>query len=256
MSAEVPIHLAEATTDALDRAMREATLRVAIVPVGSTEPHGPHLPLSTDVLIGEAAAERAAKTLRERGVFAVVAPAVPYGVTDFAQGFRGAVSVPADVLTAFLRAVVAGLLADGFDRVCLSSNHLEPAHDAAVRAAIVGREDRASVASPLTKRHGRRLTAEYKSGACHAGQYETSLVLAHRPDLVKDEVRAGLPVVPTSLSDGIREGKHTFKAMGLDAAYAGSPRDATREEGEVSLGVLADAIVVEVGVGDGAQPAR
>ncbi|MEQ9319603.1 MAG: creatininase family protein, partial [Polyangiaceae bacterium] len=181
---------------------------VALVPVGSVEPHGPHLPLATDTLISLGAAERAAAELTASDIVALVAPAVPYGVTDYAAGFAGAVSIPADVLTPFLNAVVRGYLDTGLSHVCLVNNHLEPAQDAAVRAALEGvPTGRASIACPLTRRWGRLLSDEYKSGACHAGQYETSLVLAVAPEAVDREAAAALPALETSLSEGIKAGK-------------------------------------------------
>ena len=215
-------------------------------PRGSVEPHGPHLPLATDTLLGEEAALRAARALREKGVRAFVAPSVPYGVTDYAGGFAGAISVPAPALTAFLAAVARALLDDGFTHVCLVNNHLEPAHDAAVRAAIDGLpEGRASVACPLTRRWARTLSDEFKRGDCHAGRYETSLVLATAPSLVR-EAAGALPDVPISLADGIRAGKTTFRAMGIDRAYTGAPAAATREEGDDLYARLATMIVTEV----------
>ena len=178
---------------------------VALVPVGSTEPHGPHLPLSTDARISEAVAHRAVERLRENGLDALVCPEIPYGVTDFAEGFAGAISIPKDVLVGFLRAVGEGLLAQGFADVCFVNNHLEPAHDAAVREAarLVG--PCASVACPLTRRWGRTLSDEFKRGDCHAGRYETSLVLAAGKD-VRDSAR-DLPKLELSLSAGIKAGK-------------------------------------------------
>jgi creatinine amidohydrolase len=176
----------------------------------------------------------------------LIAPAVPYGVTDYAAGFAGAVSVAAEALTAYLRAVVDGFLAGGVDHVCLVNNHLEPAHDRAVRAAVEGREGRASVACPLTRRWARTLSAEFKSGACHAGRYETSIVLAADADGVDEAARAGLPEVAVSLSDAIAAGVNEFKAMGLDRAYAGAPAAATAAEGEELLDQLAIMVATEV----------
>lgn len=220
---------------------------VALVPCGSVEPHGPHLPLATDTIISQAAAERAIPRLAARGVTAVVAPAVPYGVTDFAAGFAGAVSIPAAALTAFLRAVIDAHLAAGAAHVCLVNNHLEPAHDAAVRAALEGvAPEQASVACPLTRRWARTLSAEFKSGACHAGRYETSLVLAAAPALVREGAQRALPAVPISLSDGIRAGQHTFREMGMTEAYAGAPAEASAEEGRAQLELLAQMIEAEV----------
>lgn len=218
---------------------------VALVPVGSVEPHGPHLPLGTDTILGEGAARRAVSKLASLGVEALLAPSVPYGVTDFAAGFPGAVSVPRDVLASMLRAVVVGLVRAGFAHVCLVSNHLEPAHDQAVRESIEGLPE-ASVASPLTRRHARTLSDEFKSGACHAGEYETSLVLAERPELVDRGKAASLPSLDVSLAAGIREGLSSFRAMGLTQAYTGAPARASEAEGEAQYDKLADMIVLEV----------
>ncbi len=235
-------------TTAEVRALLEGGRPLAILlPVGSVEPHGPHLPLETDTIISIAACERAVPRLAERAVEARLGPAISYGVTNFAAGFAGAVSLPPGVLTSFLGAVVDAYLAAGVAHVCLVNNHLEPEHDAAVRAAIAGkRPGTASVACPLTRRWARTLSDEFKSGACHAGRYETSLVLAARPELVREAEMRALPEVPVSLSDGIRAGKHTFHEMGLAQAYAGAPASASAEEGRAQLDLLATMIVEEV----------
>nr|HEX4316622.1 creatininase family protein [Kofleriaceae bacterium] len=218
---------------------------IALVPIGSTEPHGPHLGLGTDVVISAAACVRATELFEARGpVTSVIAPAISYGVTDCAAGFPGAVSVPAAVLTAYVTAICDGLLATGVRHVCLVNNHLEPAHDAAIRAAA--RAKTVSVACPLTRKWARTLSAEFKSGACHAGQYETSIVMAAAPELVDESVRAGLPAVAISLSDKLAAGVTTFAAMGMDAAYAGSPAAATVGEGEHLIDRLAHMVVGEV----------
>jgi len=95
------------------------------------------------------------------------------------------------------------------------NNHLEPEHDAAVRAALAGlAAGRASVACPLTRRWARTLSAEFKSGACHAGRYETSLILAAAPGAVDRDAAAALPEIVVSLSEGIKAGKTGFRAMG------------------------------------------
>ncbi len=220
---------------------------VALMPIGSTEPHGPHLALGTDVVISAAACVRAAELFDKKGpLVAVIAPAVSYGVTECATGFPGAISVPADVLTAYVAAVCDGLLAQGLRHVCLVNNHLEPAHDAAIRAAMLGREGKVSVACPLTKRWARTLSAEFKSGACHAGQYETSIMMAAAPEMVDEEIRKVLQPVPVSLSEKLAAGVTTFAAMGMELAYAGDPAAASIAEGEQQIARLADMVVGEI----------
>lgn len=242
-----PLLLRDLTSDEVrDLLGRPPT--AALVPVGSVEPHGPHLPLSTDTLLGETTARRACDALAAKGVTAVVAPSVAYGVTDFAEGFAGAVSIPADVLTALLRAIVQRLRSDGWSHVCLVSNHLEPAHDAAVRAAIVDLPG-SSVASPLTKRWGRTLSDEFKRAECHAGRYETSLVLA-----AGGRVAAGweaLPAVGVNIAAAIKQGRSRFRDIGMDRAYTGAPAEATRDEGDALFERLVAMVVGEVTEGLG-----
>lgn len=234
--------LGELTTEELFALLDRETV-VALVPVGSVEPHGPHLPLATDTILSEVAARRAVDLLAKKNVRALVAPSVPYGVTNYASGFAGAISVPGEALTAMLRSIAKSFLADGFAHVCFVNNHLEPEHDMAVRAAIVDLpKGRGSVACPLTKRWGRTLSDEFKRGNCHAGRYETSLVLAAGV-CVRDRA---LPAIETSLSEGIQAGKKTFREMGLLRAYTGAPAEATKEEGDALFDRLAEMIATEV----------
>jgi creatinine amidohydrolase len=241
------LYLAELTTEEIAAVLAKPPSAV-LFPVGSVEPHGPHLPLGTDTLLSEESCRRAARALREQTVAAWIAPSLPYGVTEFAAGFAGAVGVEASVLTAFLAAVCTRFIADGWSHVCLVNNHLEPAHDQAVRAAIAGlATGRGSVACPLTKRWGRTLSDEFKRGNCHAGRYETSLVMAAGGvDGAREQERARLPALDVSLSEGIRAGKTTFRAMGLARAYTGAPAEATREEGDRLYARLAEMIATEV----------
>jgi creatinine amidohydrolase len=248
--------LARHTTASLEQLTSGKKGVIALVPVGSTEPHGPHLGLGTDVIISAAACLRACELLDKRGtMIGVIAPAISYGVTDCASGFAGAVSIPPDVLTAYIAAVVDGLLGSGIRHVCLVNNHLEPAHDKAVRAVLAGRETRVSYACPLEKKWARTLSAEFKSGACHAGRYETSIVMAAAPELVTEALRQRLPAVPISLSEQLKAGVMTFEAMGMQLAYAGDPAAATVEEGEQMIQKLGDMVVGEILESMGIKPA-
>ncbi len=218
-----------------------------ILPVGSTEAHGPHLPLSTDVIIAEEMALRAARQLEARGAAALVLPPLAYSVTDFSEGFAGSVSIAAETATALVRDVLHSLIKQGFRRLALANAHLEPAHIATLRAACgaIKTETGVEVAFPdvTRRRWAALLTEEFQSGACHAGQYESSLVLGARPELVRDEARRALPPKLISLSQAIRSGARRFTEIGGDQAYFGAPADATAAEGRRVFDVLAGMLV-------------
>jgi creatinine amidohydrolase len=241
-----PFDLAGFTTETFAALLDSGSSIVALLAVGSVEPHGPHLSLLTDTVISIAVAQRAAELLANissRRIAPIVAPSVNYGVTDCAAGFAGALSISADALTTYLKAVATSLLQAGCRVVCLVNNHLEPEHDRAVRAAT---GPGVVVACPLTRKWARTLSAEFKSGQCHAGEYETSIMLAADASLVNESKRAVLPTVAVSLSQGLALGQTTFAAMGMNHAYAGSPAAATAEQGRDMIERLAEMVVAEV----------
>lgn len=235
------------TTDDFGSAIDSGKTVVILLPVGSVEPHGPHLTLLTDTVISQGCAELAAERLEADGMSVFIAPAVPYGVTDCAIGFKGAVSIPEEVLTGYLAAVVKGFLDNGVAHVCLINNHLEPEHYSAVRQVPKQfAEGKASLACPLSRRWARTLSDEFKRGECHAGRYETAIVLATDANGVKEDVQKSLPEVPVSLSEKIIAGVKTFSDMGMESAYSGAPALATEEEGHDMLDRLATMVVTEV----------
>lgn len=215
----------------------------ALLPTGATEAHGPHLPLDTDVIIADTGAERAVRLLEGEGVDAVVLPPVAYSVTDYAGGFAGTLSLPIETSRAFVRDVILAAVRSGFRGVVVCNAHLEPGNIAALRGAVEeARAAGALAAFPdvTRKPHALRLGDEFRSGACHAGSYETSLVLAARPFGVKEDVALTLPENPKSLSTAIREGKKTFVEAGGPRAYFGAPAEASAAEGDALYVELAD----------------
>ncbi len=237
-------------TEVAARLAEPGRRKVAVIPVGSTEAHGPHLPLCTDSLISSAVAARAAAELERRGVVALYFPTVHYAVTDWAGEFTGSVSIAAAVAIAQVLQVCGAALAMGFEDVAVFTAHLEPDHIASLRE--VARQFAATHGRPLifvdtTRRAlAARLTPEYQSGSCHAGQYETSLVMALRPELVRETVAASLPGHPVPLAQRIREGARNFRECGMDQAYCGTPALASAEEGRQTLAVLSTLVVEAV----------
>ena len=218
----------------------------AILPVGAIEAHGPHLPLETDVIIAAAMARAGAARMAARGLRVAVLPPLSYTTAGFAQSFAGTVTLRPETVTATVLDIAGSLARHGFGVLAIANAHLDPAHLASLDAAVIAirRDVGLAVAFPniATRPWASRLGDEFKSGACHAGQFETSVVLAERPELVRDAVRAALPPNPASLSRAIRDGKRSFEEAGGARAYFGFPAQATAEEGRATIEVLGEIL--------------
>ena len=231
---------------------REAIKRgvVAILPIGSIEAHGPHLPLATDVIISEEMSLRAAEKLKGQGIETLVLPAISYSVTDFSADFPGTISIKKETAVVLIHDICISLYAQGARLVVIANSHLEPEHVASINEAIdkVRQETGRIVAFPdkRKRRWAEKLTEEFRRGDCHAGSYETSLVMAARPELVRQEIRQSLGRVPISIAEKIKEGAQSFTEAGGTEAYFGDPRAASREEGEAMYRALSDMIVAAV----------
>lgn len=212
----------------------------AILPAGAIEAHGPHLPLSTDVIISVEMARRAAAKLSGQGYTVLLLPALAYTAAEFARSFAGTISVSRETLQATLRDIVESLRRAGIRYVCLANSHLDPANIEALRQACAAGD--IIFPDKTRRRWVQTLTEEFKSGSCHAGRYETSLVLAVRPDLVRSGHRQ-LPPLTVDLAEKIRSGSRRFEEVGMKEAYCGAPALATKEEGEKTYELLSDMIV-------------
>jgi creatinine amidohydrolase len=203
---------------------------------------------------------RAALKLAQQGIEAMVLPAIAYSVTDFSRDFPGSISVRRETAAALISDICVSLYNQGARLVVIANSHLEPEHIGSITDAIeqVKQQTGRQVAFPDKRRRrwAASLTEEFRRGDCHAGSYETSLVLAARPELVRDQVREALARVPISIAEKIREGVTTFREAGGDRAYFGDPRAASREEGEASYEALALMIVAAVAEALAAEQAR
>lgn len=241
--------LADLTWEEVRDLDRERT--VAVLPSGAIEAHGPHLPIGADVIIAQAMARAGAARLEAMGLGAVLLPVCPFAAAPFAGEFPGTLSVGAPAVTALLVDLARELTRQRFAALAIANAHLDPAHLGALgEAARRAREERLlPIVFPDVSRKpwALRLTEEFRSGACHAGRYEGSIVLAARPDLVREGIRKGLPANPASLSTAIRSGAKTFAEAGGPRAYFGWPADATAEEGEATIetlgAILAEAVM-------------
>ena len=225
---------------------------IAILPIGSTEPHGPHLPLDTDVTIALAQSRSAAEQLQARGVRSIVLPALPYGLTNFTAGFAGGITLRPGTLWAILEDIVRSLEDQGIQRIVFSNGHLEPAHVQILRGVLLDHskrsKGRAHVIFPdnTRRRFAATLGDEFASGECHAGRYETSIVLAADESAVRMHEAEKLPAHEIHLIEKMKSGVISFKDAGADQAYCGDPASASAAEGSELIERLAEMIVTSV----------
>src|SRR5262245_2153440 len=99
---------------------------VALLPVGAVEAHGPHLPLSTDVVIAGAMARAAARRLAARGLDALLLPPLSYTAAPFAAAFPGTLSVRPETVTALLADLGRALAGHGLRLLGIANAHLDP----------------------------------------------------------------------------------------------------------------------------------
>jgi creatinine amidohydrolase len=136
--------------------------------------------------------------------------------------------------------VARSVAAQGFRRLVIVNNHFEPEQVATLRAAA--EEAGALYLDLVRRRNAQRLTDEFRRGSCHAGRYETSLMLADAPQLV-DPAMADLPANDVDMPAAMAAGRTDFVAMGMDRAYCGAPAEATAEEGRATFETLTDMLV-------------
>jgi creatinine amidohydrolase len=231
------MHLAETTWTEAD-----AEADVALLPVGSTEQHGPHAPLGTDTLAAEAVAARGAEAYDGE---AVVAPAVPVGVSEEHRHFAGTLWVSPDTFRAYVRETVESLAHHGWNRVVVINGHggnVDALRELSARLT----RDGVAYTVPFTWFDG--VETDLEMG--HAGPMETSLLLATRPELVREG----------RLDEAATDGAARWGewAAGVNLAYdsaefasngvVGDPREASEQQGEDLLEAAGEGLAALLGV--------
>jgi creatinine amidohydrolase len=226
------------------RALLDAGPRTAIIPLGATEQHGPHLPFATDTWIADAVAARLALRLPE----AVILPAFPVGCSREHAAFAGTLAVSEATLGAVLRDVLASLAGHGFAAAFVFSAH---GGNAAPLAAMLPALAAAAAPMPVhvftdLARLGAALTATAArfgitpaAAGHHAGELETSIVAALVPDAVRVHALAAGHV--TSVADP----QSLFYPSLRDHAPSGTvgdPRAASATRAEAYLEAWVDVL--------------
>jgi len=201
---------------------------ILVMPLGSTEQHGPHLPLGTDSDVAVALADRLAAARPD----VLVAPALPYGSAGEHAAFPGTLSIGAGALELVVVELVRS--ADAFAGVVLVSGH---GGNASPLAAAVN----------TLRAEGRQVLGwapRILGGDAHAGRTETSLLLALAPGTVRLDAAEPGDVRP--LAAVIGELRRGGVAAVSENGVLGDPTGASGEEGRRLLDALAADLIAAV----------
>ncbi len=220
---------------------------IAVLPLGSVEQHGPHLPCGTDTM----AAELVARAVADR-LGALYVPLGPYGVTPIHAGHPGTISLRRATFEALLMDVCRELVGMGAERVILVNWHeVNTASADAVATELQDTTDaRFFVAQACYV--AQRLYADDGGSLTHGGSIETMAVMAHDPSLARVE-RAGEPARPAGAAeaDEMRRSREVYgfvtdvTEITADGWY-GDPAWATIERAGTFPGIVVDEIVARL----------
>lgn len=212
----------------------------AVLAVGSTEYHGDHLPYGTDTMVAQYLAEEVAR--RVEGL--LVLPPLPYGMSLHYASFPVAVSLTTETLMRVLREVFGSLLGHGIVRLLIVNGHdgnMAALESAAREFRVEHPEMRIAVLDAWWQTAGELVpegTFEVWGGLGHAGEGETSMMLAVAPELVDMSKAIGVvPVLPAHV-----QLKWVFREL-TPYGVTGDPTKATAQKGRLMQEALVDLLV-------------
>lgn len=183
-----PVWIHEVTWQDFEQYVEEADHPTVIVPIGSTEQHGPHLPLGVD---GYQAKDMAEEMAERTGLLA--APPIWYGDADHHLAFPGTISLSSETVIDVLKDVYESLITHGVENIITVNGHRMANNPAIGIAADQVKDDHPGTffATVDLVYFGVRIYREMREGdpeaGFHGGEFETSFIMHKHPELVKEE---------------------------------------------------------------------
>lgn len=212
-------------------------IRTLVIPFGTVEAHGTHLPLNTDTFIIREVVKKAAG---DRNVF--MAPPIQYGVCTSTAQHPGTIGITPETLRRLTTDIVEDSYRQGFRNIILISGHGGSIHISALRevgeAMKAGHRDLNIAACSVYELLGKEAAAiaETKNDS-HAGEMETSLMLYLAPKLVKGRSKEEYPEFPRPIIVG-------DKLRYWRGAVWGNPEKATEEKGRRLFDLMVEKTAV------------
>ena len=219
---------------------------LVILPCGSVEQHGPHLPTGTDTLAANAVSHAVAERMD-----ALVLPATPFGVTPMHMPFEGTITLAPDTYLHIVTDTCASTAKHGAKYLLIVNWHEGNIASLAIAAEALHRERGMSVVTVQACYVAEELYGASCGGLTHGGEIEALAVLAHRPDLVHlDRIDYSSDHALGHKMDKLRRTR-TFQPVLTDirsiapTGWFGSPQHATPEKAKRMLADIAEQIARE-----------
>ena len=219
---------------------------LVLLPAGSVEQHGPHLPTGTDTF----AAEIIAHAVAER-MDGLVIPWTPLGVTPMHAPFPGTITLSPETYMALVKEAGASMARHGARRLLVVNWHEGNSAPLAIAAEALNREHGLSVVTCHACYVAADLYGPSSGGLTHGGEIEALAVLAYRPDLVHlDRVAGSSDAALGHKMDKLRRTKNFIPVLTdirsiAPSGWFGKPEHATVEKGQRMLADVAEAIAKE-----------
>ncbi|MDQ6811231.1 MAG: creatininase family protein [Actinomycetota bacterium] len=236
----------------------EAGRDTIVLALGATEQHGPHMPLATDALIGD----HLARMLADR-LDAFLAPTLRVGCSEHHLGFAGTISLSEETFHAVVGDLVRSLARGGFRTVVLVPTHGGNFGPLATATAKLGDLERTQVIAltdlgvlfQIAQMGEREFGVPLSEGGLHAGEWETSMMLAIHPDLVHmEDAKAGF-------TGDLQEALGSLFAAGGVAALSangaiGDPSSASAEHGQRYWAAAVDLTAEQIALAQTGEDSR
>ncbi|NJE25526.1 creatininase family protein [Thermococcus sp. MV5] len=218
-------------------AKMKKSIRAVLIPVGSVEAHGKHLPLGTDVFAPLEISRRIEKKLKKKGIGIFIAPPVWYGHSFVLNVYPGTINVKADTLRRYIRDILDEFALEGFKELIVLNGHGGNIYPIVEAAEEIAEKHDVEILLINWWIDFKEEILKVCSSQGHAGEDETSVMLVITPELAKMEKAKGEKrVLPVRVIK---------RDIGLEVFPNGindDPRGATREKGEQILEIVSDKI--------------
>lgn len=232
--------------------------RVAVLPVATYEDHGPHLPVDVDVRLCTEICERAVARIPSESL---LVPAVAHGYSPHHMDFHGTLTIGWDTFIRYVKDVCCSLAHHGFKRILVVNGHGSNTSPLDLSARLSNLEYEGKILCATVNHWGLRKVRELGAslresdygGTSHAGEYETSLYLALKPELVDmDKAVDERSPLPPSFQSDLLAGSHPEGSVAHLVPYwssqsaSGVKGDATRatvEKGQQFLEAAIEGLV-------------